>query len=79
MHSADKRVRRHLNVVFDLELLAPSPFDDLQAPMVLTCTFRKWLLRPACGNRFQVSTRNLECVYVCVDLVAPAASSSRWQ
>ena len=44
MHSADKSARRHLDllVVFGLESLAPSPFEDPQDPLVLTCTLRKW-------------------------------------
>ena len=68
MHSADKSDRRHFDLfaALDLEILAPSPFEDPEAPVVLTCTLRKWYPRPACGTavksaRISISVWNVEC------------------
>ena len=54
MHLADTSVRRHVDsiVAFDLEILAPFPLEDPEAPVVLTCILRKWYPRPACGTAF---------------------------
>ena len=40
------------SVVRFLLLWAISPFEDLQDPVVRTCTLRKWNPRPACGTAF---------------------------
>ena len=50
--AADMSDRRHFDlfVAFDLALLASLPLTDLQAPMVLTGSLRKWNPRPACGT-----------------------------
>ena len=51
MSLADMSGRRHFARRFRfLEFLDLSPFEDLQDPLVLTCTLRKWLPRPACGK-----------------------------
>ena len=62
--------RRHLGrselVDLVLPLWASPPFEDPQHPLGFTCTLRKLLPRPACGNRFQFRTQNHKCVCACV-------------
>ena len=50
--SADVHDHRHFDLLatFDLAFLAPLPLEDLQDPVVRTCTLRKWYPRPACGT-----------------------------
>ena len=52
-----------------LARLAPLPLEDLQDPVVLTCTctLRKWHPRPACGTAVSSVCISISvCVCVCV-------------
>ena len=55
-HLADKYDRRHSvasSLRRRLETLASVPLEDLQDPVVRTCTLRNWNPRPACGTAFR--------------------------
>ena len=56
-HDTARRCSHARNAVtlsdrFRLTSLAPSPFEDPEAPVVLIRTLRKWNPRPACGTAF---------------------------
>ena len=71
-------VRRHLDllVAFGLELLALSPFEDLQAPQGSPGLFRIWFLRLACGPAVK-SVHKIISVCVCVSTPAPKVLSHK--
>ena len=63
------RCERHVVTLFVrrsfLSFWALLPLEDLQDPVVCTCTLRKWNPRPACGTAFS-SVHNISSVCVCV-------------
>ena len=62
--------------VVRLETFGPSvPLEDLQDPVVYTCTLRNWNPRPACGTAFS-SVHNISSVCVCVSPPVPKGSTS---